>query len=255
MERMSFEAIGFSRDRATEIRRIALDSAIANAHDALGMLGRRPLVRDQNDGVTIVIQALQCLHDSDARGRIQVAGWFIGKDDIRIGDKRSRNGDALLLTARELAAQKSCPIGQAHSCDGFRRPIVPLGHRNRRMIEERQQNVFLYGRPGKQIECLKHEAHACRANSGQIIIIERCRRRALKKIGTRRMTIQKAENMHERRFPGARRTHDRYELSAFDAQIDIEEYGCFDPVIAIRFTQGSRFDEWGCGYGHGRMVD
>jgi hypothetical protein len=53
-------------------------------------------------------------HDLHARSRVEVAGGLVGQDEYRIFDQRPRDGDALLLTARELGGIVQLAVAQAH---------------------------------------------------------------------------------------------------------------------------------------------
>src|SRR3989338_2422567 len=66
------------------------------------MLGRFGFVRDENNGVAVVVQFFKRLHNSLSRFRVEVAGRLIGKDKRRIVRERSSNSDALLFSSGEL---------------------------------------------------------------------------------------------------------------------------------------------------------
>ena len=56
-------------------------------------------VGDQHDGVAFAMQAIEERHDLVAGLRVEVAGRFVGEDDRRPIDQRTRDGNALALTA------------------------------------------------------------------------------------------------------------------------------------------------------------
>ena len=77
------------------------------------------------------------LDDFGAGISIEIAGWLIGKDDFRIGDEGSRNGDALLLAAGELFrkmidafAQPTRATSQQHASACGRRPAPAAASRS-----------------------------------------------------------------------------------------------------------------------------
>ena len=57
---------------------------------------------DHNDSVALGVDTFEFFHNGEGRVRVEVAGWFVGKDDFWVGDDGAGDGDALLLTAREL---------------------------------------------------------------------------------------------------------------------------------------------------------
>ena len=52
-------------------------------------------------------------------GFIQIAGRFIGKNDLRVIDERPRYADALLFTAGKLTWQVIRAVGKSHTVQGF----------------------------------------------------------------------------------------------------------------------------------------
>src|SRR5438067_11305483 len=63
-------------------------------------------MRDLHDGGAALVERAEQLHDFFALRRVQVAGRLVRENDLRIGDDRARDADALLLTARELAREE-----------------------------------------------------------------------------------------------------------------------------------------------------
>src|SRR5687768_3027257 len=60
---------------------VALDQAVAQAHDAVRVGGDVVLVGDQDDGVALGVQVAEHAHDLGAGGAVQVAGRLVGQDD------------------------------------------------------------------------------------------------------------------------------------------------------------------------------
>src|SRR5215471_2607172 len=91
-----------ARDAAVGDRAVFDDLAVAKDDDAPSKLGDVLLMRDEHDGLALVIQVLE--HGQNLRGglRVQVARRFVRQNHLRIVDERTRDGDALLLAAGEL---------------------------------------------------------------------------------------------------------------------------------------------------------
>ena len=67
------------------------------------VLGDVGLVRHEHDGdAALDVQPLKDAHHLDAGARIEVAGRLVRQQQRRVVDERARDGDALLLAAREL---------------------------------------------------------------------------------------------------------------------------------------------------------
>jgi len=62
---------------------------------------------------------LQRLHDRSGRGRIEVAGRFIGEEELRAVNDRSRDGHALLFASTELMSEVVTAITQFKERQGF----------------------------------------------------------------------------------------------------------------------------------------
>jgi hypothetical protein len=71
-------------------------------HDSVGVVREARIVGDDADGGAAGMKLAEQRHDRFAVPRIQVAGGLVGQEDGRITGHGSRDGDALLLTSREL---------------------------------------------------------------------------------------------------------------------------------------------------------
>ena len=59
-------------------------------------------VGNEDDGITLLVEALEEAHDFIAGGGIEVAGGFVGEEDGGVVDEGASDGDALALAAGEL---------------------------------------------------------------------------------------------------------------------------------------------------------
>src|SRR5690606_27316638 len=85
------------------VSRIRDDFAIANFNDALRAGSDLPVMRDDDDGASFAVELLKNAEDFFSAMTVKRAGWFVGKDDVRIVDQRAGDGNALLLSAGQLA--------------------------------------------------------------------------------------------------------------------------------------------------------
>src|SRR5438270_4525996 len=81
---------------------VKLDFTVANMNYAMGMQSDVMLVRDQDDRVAFVMQALEQRHDLVAGGGVEVAGGLVGQQNRWTIDQRARNCDTLPLATGEL---------------------------------------------------------------------------------------------------------------------------------------------------------
>ena len=61
------------------------------------------VMRDEDDGGSLLIECSQLAHNIQTGGRIQIAGRLVRHDDRRFGCYRTRDRNTLLLTAGHLA--------------------------------------------------------------------------------------------------------------------------------------------------------
>src|SRR5215471_21111722 len=123
-------------NRALEARRSGMRAlpgsthlpAVEQPHDALGLLRLARIMRDYHDRCAfILVQVLEHFHNFIAHLAVQVAGRLVGQQDARIADNGARDGDALLLTARELRWEVMDARVQPDSVERAQRQLAPLG--------------------------------------------------------------------------------------------------------------------------------
>src|SRR5947207_1362261 len=100
---------------------VAFDQTIPQVYGAPRMWGNVALVRDENDRVAALIQIFKQRHDLFTGLGIEVASRFVSQNDRGPVHKRTRDGHALALTARELVRPVMNPIAQANIGQNFRR--------------------------------------------------------------------------------------------------------------------------------------
>lgn len=96
------------------VRLIALDQPITKAHDAARPCGDIRLVRRHGDrDAALCVERGEQLHDLGACRGIEIARGLIGEQHTRFGDDRTRDCNALLLTARQLTGCMQLTAGEA----------------------------------------------------------------------------------------------------------------------------------------------
>src|SRR5688572_10694734 len=104
----------FQRADAPQVRLVALQVAVAQANDPLGVGGYVVFVGHDNDRSSFIVQTLEEREDFFAGHAVQVSGGFIRQDEVRIVHQAAGDGHSLLLAARELRGAMSQPLFESH---------------------------------------------------------------------------------------------------------------------------------------------
>ncbi len=155
--------------------------------------------------------------------RVEVAGRLVGQQQRRLGDQRAGDRDALLLAARQLVGMvlrrdRSRPT----AASARRGPVAPLRCLDDALarVEQRQLDVLERRGARQQVEALEHEADGLVADARQFVVRQRRDVAAVEQVTPGGRPIETAEDVHERRLAGARRSDDRDELAGGDVQRD-----------------------------------
>jgi hypothetical protein len=192
------------------------DLAVGEADRAVCVLGDIRIVRDQEHGPPIGIQLLQKREHFLAGAAVERAGGLVGENDLRLVHQRARDRNALLLSAGEFGRPvlgcgrrvRAARAGARPRCARFSAPG----------IDRRNFHVFRGRDRRQQIEALKYESEGAAAQRRQFV--ERKRRYVVSRdaIAAAGRPVEAADDVHERRFAGARRTHDGDEFAGFDRE-------------------------------------
>jgi hypothetical protein len=91
---------------------IAHDQPIADLDHAVSVRRHLAGVRNDDDGVAAPCQTLQEGQHFRAALAVQRPGGLVGQDDLAAVHQRARDGDALLLAARQLGGPVLETLGQ-----------------------------------------------------------------------------------------------------------------------------------------------
>ena len=75
---------------------------VTQADDPLGVGGDVVFMRDHDNGAAFIVEPFEQRQDLLGGHAIQVAGRFVGQDEVRVIHQAAGNGHPLLLTAGEL---------------------------------------------------------------------------------------------------------------------------------------------------------
>src|SRR4029077_4004201 len=102
-------------------------------------------------------------------------------------------------------------------------------------IQYGEDNLLERARTREKIEILKDETQLAVSDISQGIAVEVRYRVPAQKITARARRIQAADNVHQRRFTGARGAHDGDKLPLVDFQRDVQQGRHGDVAHAINF--------------------
>ena len=149
---------------------VLFDLAVADVDDAVSVHGDIVLVRDQYDGVALLVQALEQRHDFVAGRGIEVAGRLVRQQDRRIVHQRAGDGDALPLTAGKLVRLVM------HALLQIDLPMAPLRRLEALVgrhaaIDQRQLDIVQRRGPRQQVERLEDEPDFLVADLGELVVL------------------------------------------------------------------------------------
>src|SRR5256885_4350894 len=79
--------------------------AVGQFDAAVGLTRDVRVVRHHQNRVSGVVQFVENLEDDRFVGLVEISGGFVGKNNLRLIDQRTRDGHALLLAAGELRGE------------------------------------------------------------------------------------------------------------------------------------------------------
>ncbi|MPN17834.1 hypothetical protein SDC9_165189 [bioreactor metagenome] len=118
-----------------------------------------------------MVKLVEKLHDLRAGLLVAVPGRLVGQYHRRIGDKRARDGDPLLLTAGKLVGLPLSQMGNLHKFQGSCNLGINLLFRQLASLQS-VPYIFLDSEMGKNCVVLKQHTdvpHMCRQIVNQII--------------------------------------------------------------------------------------
>ena len=150
-------------------RAVEDDAAGRHADQAVAIAARqfeRVQVADHGDAV-VAVDALQRVHDDAGVARIERGDRLVGQNDLRLLHQRARDGDALLLAARQAVGALGGEPGDVELFERRQRDrdilLGPeLQDRAQRgdVIDAADQDVGQHVEPADQIELLKNHRTA-----------------------------------------------------------------------------------------------
>ncbi len=193
-------------------------------------------MRDHDDGRATAMDVLDQLHHSASHLRVQIAGRFVSEQQPRLSDQSTRDGDALLLAARQLRRIVWGPRGQPYPFEhGIDAPAT-LGGRHA-SITQRHVDVVVDVEIGNEIEGLEDEPELLVPQLGALSVAEAACIDPVEPILASAELFQQAGDREKRGFAGAGGTHDGHELAFLDFEAQIAEGVRLDHFGAVYLRQ------------------
>ena len=169
------------------------------------------------------MERVEDVHDLLTGLRIQRAGRFVGKQQLRPRADRPRDRHALALSAGKLRGIEVHAVLEPDLQKRLFRAFAAFALRHV-AVHQRQSDVFPCPAALQKMERLKHEADlfvadACHLGVGRTAVV-----RFLKVICAFCGRIEIPEDVHQRRLSGAGRSHDCIVLAFVHGKIDVVQY-------------------------------
>ena len=185
----------------------------------LGRGGDVSVVRDQQDGLPIIVQPAQQLDHLMAALRVQRAGRLVGEQQRRLVGQGPGDGQPLALAAGQHARRGVGLVPDAQQVEqvagpGLRGPAAPPGD------DRGQGHVLQHRHALEQVEELEHDADVPAAQPGQVILAAPGHLLAGHRDGALVGHLQARGQVQQRGLPTARRPGQGHELTAADHEVD-----------------------------------
>src|SRR3990172_8438040 len=196
------------------------DAPVAKLDDPLGVARDVLLVGHEQDRHTVGVEPLEEGHDRHRGPRVEVPRGLVGEEKGGLGDESAGDGDALLLSARELARLVIHAIGEADPLERRFRERPAVETPSRAVVEERKLHVLDGRRPPEEVESLEDETDLLIPDVGELVLAELVDLLAVEEVRAARGIVEAAEDIHQRRLPRARGAHDGDHLAACNLEVD-----------------------------------
>ena len=204
------------------------------------MGGEAGIVRDDDErGLFFTDQLQEQLQYGDAVARIEIAGGFIGKENVRLIDDGTRDGDALLFAAGELGREVIGAVGETYFGQGGECLIAMVFPRD----GAGDHDIFQCGEFRQQVIVLEYVADALIAEARLLGTGERVEIDAIDDDLPRLRCFQSRQGVKQRGLPGAAGAAEEDFFPALDGEIDPfqDSEGLFSQTI--RASQVGGFDQ------------
>ena len=135
---------------------------------AVGLLGDVGIVGDHEDGMASAVELAEQADDDFLVGLVEIAGGLVGQNELGLIDQRTSDGDALLLSTRELRGKVREAMPQTDAFEG----VGGLRFVGDAMEVLREHHVFQRVEIRDQVELLEDEADFLGTITDQFVFTE-----------------------------------------------------------------------------------
>jgi hypothetical protein len=89
--------------------------SVSQLNDTIRSFESFLVVRGNDYGLVVFSSSRERIHHFCSCFSIQLPSWFVGQDEWRLTNKRSRNSDTLLFTPTQFAWSMCLPISEANA--------------------------------------------------------------------------------------------------------------------------------------------
>ena len=209
----SSEPVFLYPSRGKRLRRDFFQSALIEAQHSMAPTCKGQIVRrDQRSQLMLAMQTRDQFKNHFRGASVEIAGRFIGEQELRLGDQRPGQRQALLLASRKFARTMMSARFQSY----LAQPVRCLDGSGRQSLPTRQQwhgHIFERGKFRQQVMKLPYEADLAVAKLGSVVFGERIHLRVRAVYGTRRGTFKRSDDVQQGTLSRTRLPHDRQHLS------------------------------------------
>ena len=164
-------------------------------------------MRDHDNGAAFIVEPFEQRQDLLRRHAVQVAGRFVGQDEVGVIHQAAGDGHPLLLTAGELGGAVPQPIFQPDQ-RGQLVAALAGGRAGATLVVQRNLDVFHDRQLLDQVIRLKDEADAGSADHGKLVVAHLGDIVVAEKELAAGRLVQATEQVEQRALAGTGRAHD-----------------------------------------------
>ena len=193
------------------------DLAVVESDLTLALFGNERVVGDDHEGRAVLVELVEQAEDDLLVGFVQVAGGFVGQQQLGVVDEGAGHAHALLLAAGELARQVGGAVGEADAVEGLEGFLL-VGHR---VVVLGNHDVLEGGEVADEVELLEDEADGTAAHLGEFVGGEVGDVVPVEHDGALGSGVHGTDDVHEGGLAGAGGADDGDPLAARDFQRDV----------------------------------
>ncbi len=159
----------------------------------------------------------------EARTRVEVAGRLVGEEERRIGHERASDGDALLLTAGELARRVMHAVGERHRRREPLRARAPLAQRRTPRYCSGSSTFSSAVVRGSRLNPWKMKPMSRLRTMARASLLRAPTSISDEHVRAARRPVEAAEDVHQRRLARAALPDDGDELAVVDGDVDVAQ--------------------------------